>query len=128
MEGGVGHVPTSGPPPTTRGRWVAPAIAGVLGLGTTFGIGYAVGEDAHATRVLTGSAYAGDRVATWTVDGWAYGIRDSVAWTDRDGVRHESGWPDCLALGRTTTIRFAETAASADGWTTRVVTWVDCRG
>ncbi|MFN8099228.1 MAG: hypothetical protein U0Q21_13185 [Dermatophilaceae bacterium] len=102
--------------------------AGVAALGTAFGVGYAVGEGSHGTRVLTGTAYAGDHVATWTVGGWAYGVRESVAWTDGDGVDHDSGWPECLRSGGTSTIRFAETPVAVRGRTTRAVTWVDCRG
>jgi hypothetical protein len=94
-------------------------------------VAYAVGtRDGNRLKALTGNAYVGNHQASVKVDEWAYGIVDSVAWVDKSGSSHDSGWPACLSTpGTTVKIRFGEitvTGPHHDSW--REVAWVDCRG
>ena len=90
--------------------------------------GYAVAAHRSNVSVLTGAFYVGDHEATAQVDGWAYGILDSVSWLDSNNTWHEDGWPACLGpVGATHTARFGYT--EVDGPTSmawRQVVWVSC--
>jgi hypothetical protein len=37
-----------------------------------------------------------DRELSIMVDGWTYGLSNSVTWIDTQGAVHDSGWPACL--------------------------------
>jgi hypothetical protein len=107
------------------------AIVGVLVLALFAFAGYALGsENGNRIKAIEGNAYVGAHQASVKVDGWAYGIVDSVPWFDSAGSFHESGWPTCLgSVGSTVRIKFGETPVSGpNGETWREVAWVDCRG
>ncbi|HEU4674500.1 MAG TPA: hypothetical protein VFS29_00815 [Motilibacteraceae bacterium] len=92
---------------------------------------YAVGARGSGTRVLQGPAVVGGAdVATFTVRGTYYGVRDSVPWVDAGGAHHDAGWPACLEHLRTVaSVRFAVAAVDEpDGARGDRVVWVDCRG
>jgi hypothetical protein len=90
--------------------------------------GYAIAAHRSNVSVLTGDFYVGDHEASAQVDGWAYGILDSVSWLDANNAWHEDGWPACLGpVGTTRSVRFGYTAV--DGPTSmswRQVVWVSC--
>jgi hypothetical protein len=124
------------PPSDQASTWrhsgsAAIAVVGVLLLALVAFAGHTIsGQDGKRLKVLTGNAYVGAHQASVRVDGWAYGIVDSVPWVDSAGSSHESGWPTCLdRIGTTVRIRFGEipvTGPKNDAW--RAVAWVDCRG
>jgi hypothetical protein len=94
-----------------------------------FGMGFLTGAHrAPQVSELSGTAHVGDHVATVEVDGWFYGIQDSVAWLDARGALHDSGWPDCLGSQRDVVIRFGEVTVDYPGPASqRRVVYVDCR-
>jgi hypothetical protein len=99
----------------------------LIGVGAGGAAGYAVGSHRSNVTVLTGTFYAGDREATAHVDGWAYGISDSVRWLDTSNAWHDHGWPDCLApVGTRHTVRFAWTPVEGPAVSWRQVVWVSC--
>jgi hypothetical protein len=119
----------------TPARRVNPLLAGCVGAALLLALvavaSYEAGtKHGNHVRALTGRAYVGAHQAAARVDGWSYGIVDSVSWVGRDGVAHEDGWPACLSpLGATVQVRFGEISVSGpqdDSW--REVVWVDCRG
>lgn len=76
------------------------------------------------------------RLLSVQVDGWTYGIEDSVKWTDRQGSMHEGGWPACLEPRHPgfsnrnhekVRFGFAEVSVDAGGFGWRPVVMVDCR-
>ena len=116
--------------PVRGNRGTAWAIAAMVAAALVALLAYRVGKDhGNHVRALTGDAYVGAHQAGVRVDGWSYGITESVQWVDRSGASHESGWPSCLApLGATVRVRFGEIAVQGpqqDSW--REVVWVDCR-
>ncbi len=118
--------------PANRALWrgvIVAAVAAVLLAAVAAAAGFAAGEHHSRQRVLTGSAYVGEKVATVKVGGWAYGIDQTVPWVDARGTFHDSGWPSCLSpVGATVRVRFAEVPVSgAVGISWRQVVWVDCR-
>jgi hypothetical protein len=89
--------------------------------------GYAVAGLRSNVTVLTGTFYAGDRVATAEVDGWDYGLNDGVRWLDSMNTWHEDGWPDCLSpIGTTHTVRFAWAPVDVLSVSWRQIVWVSC--
>lgn len=89
-----------------------------------------LGGQRDRTRVLHGPAVVGGAdVATMTVRGTYYGIRDSVPWVDSTGARHDAGWPACLEHLRTVpSVTFAVASVrEPDGARGDRVVWVDCR-
>ena len=103
-------------------------LAGGAALLTLGGLaGYGLGRNAAEPVWLTGSAHVSSvaRQATFGVDGWYYGFTGSVAWYDRQGSFHESGWPDCLA-DQTTMARFQAASEPID-LVGKPVLAVDCR-
>jgi hypothetical protein len=62
-----------------------------------------------------------------TSDG-TYGLpTEGVVWIDRQGTRHDSGLPECLAPGASTTVKFAAVEVQVGGWTWRPVVWISCQ-
>lgn len=93
-------------------------------------IGFGVGHDDADTEWRHGPAYVGDRHASIAVDGWDYGLSQSVAWIDAAGSHHGDGWPECLDVPAGTLVadvRFASVEVEVDdvGW--RQVVLIDCR-
>ena len=109
-------------------RWRQILVALLVAAAAGGAAGYAVAAHRSNVTVAMGTFYVGDREASGDVNGWVYGISESVAWLDARDSWHESGWPDCLApIGATKTVRFGY--ASVDGPTTeswRQVVWVSC--
>jgi hypothetical protein len=92
-------------------------------------VGFAVGTQ-RSTQVkeLSGTAHVGDRWASVMVNGWAYGIQDSVPWIDAEGSLHEEGWPACLGSQRDSFIKFAAVGVHyPDKTYERHIVYVDCR-
>jgi len=88
-------------PLSTKSRILG--AAGAAALVVVAFSGYAVGlKHEQRTNVLTGDFYVGAQQATGDVDGWVYGIVDSVSWVDPEGSFHQSGWPTCLDTVGTT--------------------------
>jgi hypothetical protein len=127
----VTQIPPDGLAASRQSRSRGFVVVGVLVLALVVSASYAAGGN-HGNRLkeLDGNAYVGAHQASVRVDGWAYGIADSVPWFDSAGSFHESGWPICLGgTGSTVRIRFGEipvTGPNAVAW--RAVAWVDCRG
>jgi len=116
-------------PLSTKSRILG--AAGAAALVVVAFSGYAVGlKHEQRTNVLTGDFYVGAQQATGDVDGWVYGIVDSVSWVDPEGSFHQSGWPTCLdTVGTTVRATFGEVPATGpQGSSWRQVVWVDCRG
>jgi hypothetical protein len=95
--------------------------------------GYELGRSqqrAADSYVVHGTAYVGDHQATLRAGGRNYGVVGSVAWFDRHGTYHESGWPTCLARpGTSARVAFGVAMVRAPErieWP--AVTFVDCRG
>ena len=106
-------------------------VIGAVVLAVVALVSYAAGtRSGNHLHVRTGNAYVGSHVATVKVDGWSYGISDSVNWVDTANSSHEGGWPACLRpMGATVRITFGEISVpgpQGDSW--RQVAWVDCRG
>jgi hypothetical protein len=112
-------------------RPLAIAAVGVLALIAVGVAGYVVGNrHDNVTKVLVGKFHVGQNVASASVDGWAYGVSDSVPWVDSSGNMHEDGWPACLSrAGTEVRVRFGEVSVAgpqSESW--RAIVWVDCRG
>jgi hypothetical protein len=111
-----------------RRSWGLTLAALVLCVGAGATAGYALAAHRSNVSVLTGTFYVGDREASATVDGWAYGINNDVGWLGSNDSWHDAGWPECLGpVGTTHTVRFGYT--TVDGPTTeswRQVVWVSC--
>ena len=107
------------------------ARIGLMGtaLVLAFVLGY-VARGAMRTEltIYQGDGYVGDDVASFTVGDTTFGFRSSVAWTDRNGTEHPSGWPECLPrLQSVQSVRFGGTVAWHGSSGEAVVLWVDCR-
>lgn len=91
-----------------------------------FSIGAGKAQPRWHTSPATISVEA--KKASFTTDGWTYGIEESVAWFDEDGTFHQSGWPACLT-DRTTNATFLAPVRTidVDGTAIRPVLAVDCR-
>lgn len=111
-------------PPRSVLALLAALAALVIGL-TSYLVG---AHHEQRTWELTGTAQVGLHEASACIDGWCYGIDDSVHWFDARGRSHDSGWPDCLdRVGSTVTIQFGAVAVSyPDDSGERLVTWVRC--
>ena len=111
-----------------RASWAVVISALVVASGAGGAVGYAVSAHRSNVTVLTGTFYVGDRQASGAVDGWTYGMNDSVDWLDSHNTWHEGGWPDCLEpVGSTKTIRFGYTPVdgpTSNSW--RQIVWVSC--
>ena len=107
--------------------WLVPVLATlVVGVGAGGVGGYFVGQKTDVSA-LTGSCRVGDHEASCVVDGWTYGINDSVPWLDAGNSYHESGWPACLApVGSLATVRFGYTTVEEFNIAWREVVWVSC--
>lgn len=77
-----------------------------------------------------------ERVLSIKVDGWTYGLENSVTWIDDQGTVHDSGWPACLEPAhpgfarrshKLVRFRFAEVSADTDYVSYRPVVMVDCQ-
>jgi hypothetical protein len=90
--------------------------------------GFAVAAHRSNVSVVTGTFHVGDHEASAQVDGFWYGIVDSVSWLDSNNSWHQDGWPACLGpVGTMRTARFGYT--EVDGPTSiswRQVVWVSC--
>lgn len=108
-----------------RSRIVLMAVALVL----AFGLGYVVrGAMRTELTIYQGDGYVGDDVASFTVGDMTFGFRSSVAWTDRTGTEHPSGWPECLPrLQSVQSVRLGGTVAWHGSNGEALVLWVDCR-
>lgn len=59
---------------------------------------------------------------------WTYGLpTEGVLWTDREGLQHESGLPECLAPGASTNVKFAAVEVQVAGMKWRPVVWISCQ-
>ena len=103
----------------------APILASlILCVGAGGAAGYAVAANRSPVSMLTGTFYVGDHQASGFVDGWIYGMIDSVPWLDSSDTWHDSGWPACRGpLGTTHSLRFGYTGVDrtdahivAAGW------------
>ena len=115
--------------PALRGSVLWKLIAALVAALMLFGLGFAVGTQ-RSTQVkeLSGTAHVGDRWASVMVNGWAYGIVDSVPWIDAEGSLHEAGWPACLGSERDAFIKFAAVGVHyPDKTYERHIVYVDCR-
>jgi hypothetical protein len=57
-----------------------------------------------------------------------YALEGLVPWVDGDGVVHDGGWPACLRVRQTMTVRFGGLlVALPDAFTEYRVAYVDCR-
>ena len=102
--------------------------AGVLIVAAFVG---ACGSDGTVSPAIqTGRAdlnAAGDGGSISTGD-WTYGLpTEGVMWMDRQGTRHDSGLPECLAPGTSTDVKFAAVEVQVDGATWRPVIWISCQ-
>lgn len=90
-------------------------------------VGYQVGHASGQPEWLTGSAHVSSvaHKATFKVGARYYGFTDSVAWIDKAGSVHESGWPTCLN-DAITSARFQALSRSVPGVGWPVIE-VDCR-
>jgi len=102
----------------------------LLALAVAFGAGYWIGgERALHLPTYTADGYVGADQASFLYRGVTYGFESSVAWTDRTGAVHDTGWPDCLSkLKEVKGVRFSG-AVLWQGDSTGIarVVWVDCR-
>lgn len=102
-------------------------MAGALGVAALLG---GCGPGAVSPTVQTGRAdvnEAGDRGSISTGD-WTYGLPTSgVSWVDRQGTRHDSGRPECLAPGTSTNVKFAAVEVRVGDATWRPVVWISCQ-
>jgi hypothetical protein len=117
--------------PASRGLSGFPwkPVVGVVVALALLGLGFAAGahRSPHVME-LSGTAHVGDRFAMVTVNGWAYGIPEDVAWIDAEGSLHDKGWPDCLGSEGDEFIRFAAVGVHyPDKTYERQVLYVDCR-
>jgi len=104
------------------------ALAAVLAI-VSFGAGYAARSAGRVDLVIyTGNGYVGADQATFQAGETSFGFESSVAWTDRTGTEHTSGWPDCLPkLQAVTGIRFGAAMVWHESIGFEQVLWVDCR-
>ena len=108
-------------------RWWHGLVLAILILCVGGAAGYAVGANRSNVSVLTGTFYVGDHEASSSVDGWTYGVIDSLPWLDSNNSWHEDGWPACLGpVGTTHTVRFGYTAVDGPTLSWRQVVWVSC--
>ncbi len=56
----------------------------ILCTGAAGAAGYAIAAHRSNVSVVTGTFYVGDHQASSSVDGWTYGITDSVPWLELD--------------------------------------------
>jgi hypothetical protein len=124
-----------------RLRWSLALAAAVLLVVLAFGAGYWLGREARVPALAASADEAAARVSMYTADGYTgadvasfrvgdtwYGFRSSVAWRDRAGSEHSSGWPDCLPkLQSVHDVRFAGTVLRYNGTGSATVVWVDCQ-
>ena len=91
--------------------------------------GFLFGAGRSEVVELRGTAQVGDHMASIEVDGWWYGLSDTVPWIDRSGSYHDGGWPSCLGrAGSNPTVKFgAVPVTPPDAGTYRAVVYVDCR-
>lgn len=88
--------------------------------------GYVIAARSNVS-VVTGTFRVGDHQATAAVDGWNYGIVDSVPWLGSDNTWHEDGWPTCLGpVGALRTARFGYTTVQGPTVEWRQVVWIAC--
>jgi len=95
--------------------------------------GFFIGRHGTVTvRALTGTAHVGNHQMWVSVDGWQYGVSQSVpVWIDSSGTTHDDeSWPACLRpVGGHVRIRFgAVPVTTPTGLGQRQVVWVDCSG
>ena len=105
-------------------------ILALLALAVAFGAGYWIGgARAMHLPTYTADGYVGADQASFHVGNAWYGFESSVAWTDRTGAVHDSGWPDCLPkLQEVKGVRFSGAVLwQGDGLGVARVVWVDCR-
>jgi hypothetical protein len=109
-------------------NWQRVVIA-LLALAVVFAAGYWLGgERALHLPIYTGDGYVGANQASFPVGDTTYGFESSVAWTDKTGAEHDSGWPECLPqLHDVKGVRFSGAILwHGDSGIARVV-WVDCQ-
>ena len=99
-------------------------VVGALAAGS---LGFLLGSIAPQTVERTGQAYVGNHMASIKADGTYYGLRDSVAWTDESGTFHDDGWPTCLKMGASPTVRFETARVKVEGTSFDAVVYLDCR-
>jgi len=59
---------------------------------------------------------------------WTYGLpTEGVVWIDRQGSRHDSGLPECLAPGGSADVKFAAVEVEVGGAKWRPVVWISCQ-
>ncbi len=109
--------------------WRVPVLATlILCAGAAGAAVYSAAAHRSNVSVVTGTFYVGDHEASGSVDGWTYGMIDSVHWLDANNSWHEGGWPACLGpVGTAHTVRFGYTAVDGPTSTSwRQVVWVSC--
>jgi hypothetical protein len=93
-------------------------------------VGFLLGAGRSEVMELRGTAQVGDHMASIEVDGWWYGVSDTVPWIDEDNSHHDGGWPSCLGrAGSNPTVKFGAVPVTPpdSGLTYRAVVFVDCR-
>jgi hypothetical protein len=112
---------------TRRFALVGTTVAAALLVGAfMFGRASAQEVDWH-----TGVAQFGAQQMSATIDGWTYGVVESVpAWTDSAGVMHRDGWPDCFRVpaGTRRVARFATVPVDVRYTQWQQDVMVDCQG
>jgi hypothetical protein len=118
----------------SRRAWSAAVVVAIVV--ASFGAGYWTGSgSSKGYAIYTGDCYAGEKVASCTVDGVTYGVSQVVAWTDandvgRGGSDDPEEWPTCLPpVQETKDVRFAGAMLPVgDSGLAAAIVWVDCRG
>jgi hypothetical protein len=112
-------------------RWSRGSIvvAAMIALILAAAVGYFVGSSQRTELTYyTASGQVGADVASFEVSDTTFGFRTSVAWTDRAGVEHPHGWPECLPrLQSVTGVRFGGAVIWHGNTGYAQVLWVDCR-
>lgn len=115
--------------------WVRrPWVGAVVVLAVIGAVAFSLGAGWQERREELGGWQRGegrvaDRLASFEVGDWTYGVDESVpGWFDERGSWHSGGWPTCLRSFERVSVRFQAREVTVADWTTRPVVAVDCRG